>query len=441
MTHKNRLEDPTRISPSYNQNITTFSLPYGKDLISFSLTDPCNVHPPKRVKIEWSPSSILKDALNNPLGVGSLKDFVADTRKLLILVNDATRPAPTPAVLVYLHRSIKDHEDLSFLIASGTHPPPDPDGLSRIFGEMLPHYHERISYHQAREEKELIEVGKTSRGTPVSFNRRILESDGIICIGNVKPHYFAGFAGGRKTLLPGAAGYRTIEMNHSHAIHDGSQPMVLKGNPVAEDLEEGVRFLGEKRIFSIQTVVDQDHIIVGAYSGDLHLSFARATDRATEINRIPVSSKGNIVISANPYPMDIDLYQAQHALENVKHMVEKGGILILVSRCWGGAGNQSYMKLLEQGGTREGVQEIIDKGYRLGHHKALRIMKMRDHCELWAVTDLPGEVVERSRMKPYHDLQRAVDEAVNEIIRQGRKPQILVFPQGGMTVPHYTGND
>ena len=212
--------------------------------------------------------------------------------------------------------------------------------------------------------------------------------------------------------------------------------MNLQTNPLALDLAEALDFLGDTKIFSIQTVADHTHSLAVCYCGDLEKSFGKAVETARELYSIPMRSKGNIIITANPYPMDINLYQSQHALENVKHITESGGIIILVSRCWGGVGNPAYLELLDRGRDREGVERIIREGYRLGDHKALRFLKMAENAELWAVTELEDSYVKRSMMKPYHDIQRAVDDAVAAIRKNGRVPDIRIFPEGGMTLPY-----
>lgn len=427
MTSRERHEDPT-----------TISLPYGKGSITFTVTEEYQVIRPRPVECE-PPEAVISDAISNSIGSVGLEEFVRSTTSLLIIVNDGTRPSHTPMILRHIQPIIRDHHDAHFLIATGTHPPPDGNGLARIFGDLLPEIRVRMSAHDATDKGQLESIGTTTRGIEVTLNRRITGSDGIICIGNVKPHYFAGFTGGRKSLIPGCAGYHTIEMNHRLAIDVGARPMGVKENPLAMDLEEGVRLLGEKRIFSIQTVVSPDHRLAGVYCGDLHASFREAVMRSTEVYRVPVGSTGNIVVTSNPYPMDINLYQSQHALENVIDIVEKGGIVILVSKCWDGIGNPAYLDLLDRGGDQEGVDRIVRGGYRLGDHKAVRFLRMAEHADMWAVADLDDPIIRRSRMKPYHNLQQAVDDAITTIRGRGREPRIVVFPFGGMTVPWLDG--
>lgn len=302
----------------------------------------------------------------------------------------------------------------------------------RVFGDYLDLYRDRILVHDARDDGSLVEIGTTSRGTSVHINHHILDVDRIICMGNVKPHYFAGFAGGRKSILPGVAGYRTIEQNHSHACDPFALPMNLEGNPVAEDMEEGARLLGDKPIFSIQTVLDQDHRLARCFSGDLKASFREAVILARTLFGVPVASRSSIVITANPYPMDINLYQSQHALENVRGIVEPGGIIILVSRCWGGVGNSAYLNALD---TMREEENSGHTDYRLGDHKAVRFRQMVEHADLWMVSDLDDTTVQRSMMRPFRSIQKAVDQAVKVVEERGMIPRIRIFPMGGMTVP------
>lgn len=418
---------------------TTVSIGYGKDQVSFSTTERCTVYLPNHSP-EIDPDAVILQSLANPMDSSSLSDFIDGTRSLLLIVNDATRPSLTPLILKSLLLHIEDHAQLNVLLATGTHPIPDQSSLERIFGETLERLRSRILFHDSRDDSSLTFVGKTSRGTNVRLNKEVLTADGIICIGNVKPHYFAGFAGGRKSFLPGLAGFGTVEQNHAHACDPRSQPMRLSGNPVAEDLEEGLRFLDGTRIFSIQTVLDHEHRLVGCFCGDLERSFIEATKLARMIYGINVLNRGNLVITANPYPMDINLYQSQHALENIRSIVEPGGIVILVSRCWDGIGNPAYLEALDEA-RRFVLTEMLERhsglGYNLGDHKAIRFLQMSEQFDIWALTDLDDTTIMRSRMRPIHNLQKAVDEAAQILQRRGKEPCIMVFPKGGLTVPSF----
>jgi len=409
-------------------------IPYGNEVVTIDLDCPCQVLEPNEVEI-GDEGEVLSTALEHPMSSVPFPEFAARTKRLLIIVTDATRPTPTARILERLYPSLSRHRDLHFMVAAGTHRAPTPEEQRTIFGQFYTEFRDRIHVHDARNEEELVHVGATSRGTEVRFNKQVIEADGILTINNVKPHYFAGFTGGRKSFLPGVAAYSTIEMNHSHALSEAAQPMALEGNPVAEDMEEAARLLGNKPVFSIQTVVTPDHRLYAVFAGELFSSFRAATKAATTLDCAPLKRKGNIVLTANQYPMDINLYQAQHALENAKLALDPPGVTVLISKCWDGVGNDAFLKLLDRVETPADIERVLGKGYRLGYHKAARMMGMKRYTELWLVSDLEDEVARRGKMEPYHDIQKALDDAVALMKGKGREPSVVVMPNGGMTVP------
>ncbi|HEC94867.1 MAG TPA: hypothetical protein ENI45_02750 [Thermoplasmatales archaeon] len=168
-------------------------------------------------------------------------------------------------------------------------------------------------------------------------------------------------------------------------------------------------------------------------------SFDAAIKYSNEVFCVPLKEKGNIVVSAAPYPMDVDLYQSQKALENGRLAVEDGGVIILVSKCRTGVGEKTFLDLLSKAGSYQEVFEILDREYKLGYHKAARMAQIGMKVETWAVTDLEDEVVEKAMLKPFPSVQTAVDEAVKIVKEKGKKPRIVVMPHGSLTVPYTHG--
>jgi nickel-dependent lactate racemase len=365
----------------------------------------------------------------------SFGSFALKSEKLLVIVNDATRPTPTSTVLKELYPYLKHHPDLKFLIATGAHRAPTEDELRYIFGELLDDFRSMIHVHDARKDEEMVYLGKSSNGTEMYLNRLVTETKNILVIGSVEPHYFAGYTGGRKSFLPGVASYKTIEMNHMHALSDKAAPLSLKGNPVAEDMEDAMKLLNDLHIFSIQTVLTANHGLYAMVAGDLRLSFELAVKKANEVFCAPCRRKGNIVLTVAPYPMDIDLYQSQKALENGKLALEKDGIIILVSKCRDGIGDDTFLKLLCCAQTSEDVMQKIAEGYKLGYHKAAKMVQIGMHAQMWAVSDLDIDTLEMAKLKPHTDLQETFDKAIAAIRAKGKEPYAVILPQGSLTVP------
>jgi nickel-dependent lactate racemase len=224
-------------------------------------------------------------------------------------------------------------------------------------------------------------------------------------------------------------------MNHKFALDKNSATLALKGNPIHEDMMDSFRFLKDINIFSIQLVLTPEAKIYEVTTGDITESFNQAIKYANEIFCVPLKEKGNIVITAAPPPMDVDLYQSQKALENGKLALEKNGIIILVSQCPGGVGDKTFLDLLSRANSPNEVLKFMDEGYKLGYHKAAKIAELATRSDIWAVTSLDENIVKKAFMKPYLDIQIALDDAVETIKKRGIKPKIVVMPFGSLTVP------
>jgi nickel-dependent lactate racemase len=380
-------------------------------------------------------SEVIDEALNNPVGMESLEEFMKSSKKILILVNDATRPTPTAKILLKMRDKLREHGDVRFMIATGAHRGPTEDEYRYIFGELYDEFKENIFVHDARKDEDMEYLGVSGNGTEMYLNKMVNESKNIIVIGSVEPHYFAGYTGGRKAFLPGVASYKTIEMNHKHALSEAAQPLAIKGNPVAEDMEDAMKVLKDLNVFSIQTVLTADHGLYATVAGDLFKSFDIAVERAKEVFCSNCSRKGNIVLTAAPYPMDIDLYQSQKALENGKLALEDGGVIILVSKCRGGVGDDTFLNLLCSANTCEDVMCKIDEGYRLGYHKAAKMAQIGVYAEMWAISDLQDDTIKMAKLQPHMDIQETFNKAIEKVKEQGKEPYAVILPQGSLTVP------
>jgi nickel-dependent lactate racemase len=410
------------------------NIPYGTEQIKVEIFEPCEVLVPNKVSIK-NQDKLIENALENPIGSESFLEFISKSNKLLIIVNDASRPTPTSKILKYIKPILSSQIDIKFLIATGVHRAPTDDEYRFIFGETYEFFKKKIYAHDSRKDEDMIYLGKSKNGTEMYINKLVPEYGNVLVIGSVEPHYFAGYTGGRKSFLPGVASYKTIEMNHKLALSDKACSLSLKGNPVNEDMVDAMNVLKDIRVFSIQTVLTSDHKLYAVTAGDLHKSFDAAINYSNEIFCVSLKKKGNIVISAAPYPMDIDLYQSQKALDNGKLALEDNGIIILVSKCRTGIGEDAFLDLLGRADSCSNILEILGDEYKLGYHKAAKMAQIGIKNEIWAVTDLDDKIIKKALMKPYKNIQIALDEAIKKIKKRGDKPRIVVMPFGSLTVP------
>jgi len=384
---------------------------------------------PNDVKI-GDEEQIIEQALADPISSSNFDEFLNDAKDILFLVNDATRPTPTAKVLKIIYPKIKD-KNTKFLIATGMHRAPTEEEYLEIFGELYETLKDRISAHDSKKDEDMVHLGTSKNGTEMYVNKMAVEAHKIVIIGSVEPHYFAGYTGGRKSFLPGIAAYRTIEQNHKLALKASAKALSLQGNPVHEDMEDAILTIKEKEVFSIMTVLDRNERIYAATAGDITESLEAAIERAHQVFSVEIKEKADIVVAVAPYPMDIDLYQSQKALDNGKFALNDNGILILVSKCRMGVGSDTFIKLLSSCHSPQETLDKIDKEFKLGYHKAAKMAEIARWAQMWAVTSLEDKLLESIFIRPFHTLQEAIDAA---IVEKGEE-RILFLMNASLTVP------
>ncbi len=407
-------------------------IPYGKDgTIQLSVDDDLDVNFLEANDVEIAEEKeVIRQGIENPVNSRSFRDFLGDAQKVLVIVNDATRPTPTARILEFIFDDLKK-TDYNFIIATGAHRGPSHEEFEQIFGKFYEKVKNRIIVHDARVKEDMVFLGKSSNGTPMYVNKAGVEADKIIIISSVEPHYFAGYTGGRKSFLPGIAGFETIEQNHKLALVPEAKALALEGNPVHEDMVDAIKTV-KQEIFSIMTVLDKHHRVYATCCGHINDSFHAAIDRANEVFAAPLKQKADIVVSVVKFPQDIDLYQAQKGIDNAKLALKKNGIMILVAKCRCGIGGKAFADLLGSSATPRDALDTIEKGYVLGYHKAAKMAEIGLWAQMWAVTDVEDEVISKLFIRPFSDLQTAFDEALKE---KGRDAGILFLMDGGLTVP------
>lgn len=415
--------------------IMKVKVPYGeKD--AFEIDVPTNqlvgVYNPNAVKKPDAVSVITK-ALAHPIASASFDDFIDTDKKIVFIVNDGTRPTPTAEILKIIYPKIK-HKNISFIVATGVHRAPTEKEYRFIFGNEIYQDLKRRNLIHSHDSKHdpMTYLGKSKNGTEMYLNKIVTEADRVVPISSIEPHYFAGYTGGRKSFLPGVAAYKTISENHHLALMDAARAMNLKGNPVHEDMMDAMKVLKGLNIFAIETVLDSDHDIYAVTTGDLNGSFYAGIDKAKEVFGVQIPHKADIVISAAPYPMDVDLYQSQKALDNGKLALKPNGILILVATCRTGIGPKPFYNLLSSEKTAEGVLKKIDQSWHLGYHKAAKMAQIDTWASTWAVTQLTDEQMKNVHFKPFHDLKVAFTEA---LAQKGKQASVIILPAGSLTVP------
>lgn len=401
------------------------------------IPDTCNVNvvKPKSVETSKSESTMIRDALSDPIESVSFEEFTENHESFLVIVNDHARRTPTPVVLKEILPFLQDQE-FKIIIASGTHARPSEEDIRElILGEFYDELRNSVILHSAKE-SEMFELGESSRGTPLRFNAIVNDFEAFIPINSIEPHYFAGFTGGRKSLFPGIAEYGTVEANHSMALLEEAQLLRLEGNPLHEDMEEAVRMLLEEHpTFAINIVQDGAGKVARVVAGDIFKQLYVGAETAREIYAPEIDRPAEIVLSVVHSPLDQDLYQGAKGFENTRMAVKDGGILILVAACPGGIGSEDYERMMT---SAESVEEMYQKflevkeDYELGWHKVGSIPPFLDKNDLWIVTEMPEEKVCSMHMKGFDSVQAAIDAAIDKL---GTDIDVLVVHDSGNVSP------
>ncbi len=347
---------------------------------------------------EWSSDQFLQTLSNS--GFEEFRRW----GKPLVVVNDAFRPTPTGRILAAL-QSYDPSFRADFVVACGNHPRPTPTDIETIFnGYSLP-TDSRIFFHDSRDRKTMVPAGEID-GQAVYLNRVLFDYPSVMVIGSVEPHYFAGFTGGRKSLIPGLCDFETTRRNHALAVSPEARPLRLDGNPVAENLDRLMGLLSLPHLFSIQIVTGRNQQMLACFCGDLAASFAGAVELSKQVYSFSLEKTYDLVVAEMRPPLDRNLYQLQKGIENCAAAVRDGGTLIVVSPCQEGIGNDEFYRLAERLRTPETVlAQAAEEDPPLGIHKLCRIVRLSRRISVKALTDLEPDLLKRVFIEPAEVLQ------------------------------------
>ncbi|MCC6697399.1 MAG: nickel-dependent lactate racemase [Candidatus Hydrogenedentes bacterium] len=423
-----------RIQAPYGSSIQHAEAPWLQDLGTLDIAGVPELSERERA---------IAHAIENPIGLDrNLYTIVRPGERVAIICSDAFRNTAVDIVLPILvdglnRCGIRD-EDILFVFASGTHRPPTPEEQARILGpDMYQRFRMRAFTHDPRDEAMLVTLGVTSRGTRVEINRRVWECDRIIATGAVVMHYFGGFGGGRKSILPGISSARTIAQNHAMNLHpseDALDPAVriaaMDGNPVAEDMLEGARLLGVDYV--INTVLNRHAQIAGIFAGELEAAHRRAADFARSLYAVPIAERADLVVAASPATRNF--VQTHKALYNAYQAMRPGGRIILLAPCPEGLGGEAFVKWLRLG-TRAEIIRGLRRESEINGQTALSTVEKAPSAIL--ITELDDEAVGLLGSRKAADLPEAI-AAARAMLEGDAGGTCYVMPSAAYTVPFLT---
>lgn len=386
---------------------------------------------PNHVNHSYIGTDEVKRSLENPIHSKRLKDIVNPGEKIVIITSDITRPMPSkivlPLILNELYQAGVSDCDITIVFGMGIHRFHTDKERKYLVGEEI---FKKIKCVDS-DPTDCVHLGHTKNGTPVNIFRIVAEADRRICLGNIEYHYFAGYSGGAKAIMPGVSTREAIKANHSRMVQAEAHAGNIETNPVRQDIDEVANFVPIDFITNV--VLNEKKQIVKAVSGHYIEAHREGCKFLDSLYKVRIPAKADIVItSPGGFPKDLNLYQAQKALDNAKHAVKKDGIIILVASCKEGLGEDVFEKWMLNAKRFGELIDNIKKDFQLGGHKAAAIAMVLENAKIFLVSELKGDFVKSIFMEPFVNAQEALDKALAE---KGKDASVILMPVGGSTLP------
>jgi len=416
----------------------SYSIPYGKTTIPFTPPDNRTIQlieakpfpaPPDQAKT-------VTDALNSPINSPTLSELTKDVKKILIITNDNTRPMPSrvtiPAIIQSFYHP-EDKYDITILIANGLHRAMTQAEMDEQFGRELTGRY-RFVNHRAADETQLAYHGRLSTGSELWLNKLVGESDLVISEGFIEQHFFAGYSGGRKSILPGVAGAQTIMRNHCPAniSDERSIGANLDGNPIHEECAEAA--LAAPLGFILNVALNDRKQIIRAFAGrpvDAHLAGCRFVRELMSVKAVPTDI---VITSNNGYPLDRNLYQAVKGIDTAARVVKDGGVIIAAAGCADGVGHASFGEQLRRCASKEQLFRNMSEPAGEADKWQVQILAraMRRSTVILVNGTLTKDEVESMLFVYAADMAEAFEKAL-EIA--GKGASVSVMPEGPTVIP------
>jgi len=416
-----------------------YHIPCGKKLISIHIPDNVPVQQVESRKFAPVPDVItaVEESLNRPIGTSRLRELVKPNQTVALVVTDITRQLPEEIILPLILKELEaggiKRRDMTAIVATGTHRPNTPEELKEKFGDIV----NEISFinHDPYDSKGLVQLGTSSSGIPLVFNRTVARADIRISTGVIETHLFAGYSGGVKSIAVGVAGEKTIAATHNYEMLQQTCLGIIEGNEFRRFLTEATQAVGLH--FIINVVQTGKKEVVKVVAGDPVEAFNEGVKTARRLYEVEIDQPGEIVVSGVSYPKSRDLYQATRAANVVvfgpRPVVTKGGTILIPAPCEDGCGHPGYCAIMRRSEDANDVIAISrEEGFAAGEQKALILAWILKQARI-VMTDcsLPEDTLREIHLESSPTLQEALDRELE------RKPgaRVILIPDGLLTLP------
>ncbi len=395
-----------------------------KAIISTKMND----YDPKK-----SEQQLVREALESPMGSIRLSELAKGKDKVVLVTSDHTRPVPSKITLPLLLEEIRagnPDADITILIATGLHRATTPEEQRRMFGDAIVDK-EKISINDAFNPEQFVHVCSLPSGADFHVNRLAVDCDLLIAEGFIEPHFFAGFSGGRKSILPGICSKETVNENHSYKAISSpfSSTGVLEKNPIHEDMVYAAHKMNLQFIFNV--ALNSDKKIMAAWAGDMDEAYAKGVEFIREWSQ-SLSITGDIVVTSNGgYPLDQNLYQSPKAVATAEACAGEDGVIIMCCSCVDGMGGVHFERLIKMG-TVDEIDHYLSKippKETIPEQWCPQIFAriLKKHPVILVTTYLDHDEVRNANMIPASSPDEALEIAYK---MKGRDASVVVIPDG-----------
>lgn len=419
----------------------TFSLPYGKEHCTLTVPDErlagvllSRAHEYKATKSE---DELVADALANPIGSPKLSELTKGKKRCVIISSDHTRPVPSHVIMPQLLRELRTGNpdiDISILVATGMHRPTTQEELVAKYGEAIA-TKEKFIMHVSRNDEDMVSIGTLPSGGECLINRAAVEADLLIAEGFIEPHFFAGFSGGRKSILPGIASKVTVLANHCAEFINSPYARTgnLENNPIHRDMLYAAK--AAKLAFICNVVIDADKKVIAAFAGDREKAHEAGTAFEMKLAGVtPVPA--DIVVSTNGgYPLDQNIYQTVKGMTAAEASCKEGGVIVMVSACEDGHGGEDFYRILKDSTNLQDTMNTILARKRnetvFDQWESQILLRILLKHDVIMVTKAPQQMIEDMHMHYTDNIEDAMAMADAILAKRGvTDGSVTVIPDG-----------
>lgn len=374
-------------------------------------------------------------ALHDPIGTKPLRDWIKRDSKICIAFTDITRATPNDRIIPWLLEHLEGHprESITLLNQLGTHRPNTQAELEKLLTPAVVNNY-RVLNHEPENEAAHVQFGVMHDGTPALINRHLAEADVRIITGFIEPHFFAGFSGGPKGIMPGCAALKTVMSNHDAANIGNPRSAfgITEGNPIWEEIRDVALRVGPS--FLLNVTLNEQRAITGVFAGDLLAAHKAGYEFVRRSAMQKVKAPFDVVVTTNSgYPLDMNLYQGVKGMSAAARIVQEGGTIILACECREGvpAGSPLDKLLRSANSSAEILSMLMNAGFVRAEQWQAQIQALiQRRAEVLVYSSLPDDVIKAAHLTPCHDIGAAVKE------RAKAGARVAVLPQGPLTIPY-----